>query len=549
MPHKSCLLRALFLCLLSIGATLCLYGKQADASSASRAVRLPILGTTAISTLDPIQSVELAQYDLCNQIFEGLVTVDANGTLAPGLATRWEHSPDYRVWKFYLRDATFADDKAFPSGKGRTVTADDVLYSFKRGLSPQQGSRGSFALSRAVVGAREYSEGTTQDVPGLRILEPDTIEIELTAGDRFFPAALTVPATYVVPKEAVELYGIDFGRNPVGSGPFTLGQWNEGINLTLVRNEAYGKGTGEQPAASHIGVFEFRFFRSEAAMVAAFRNGELDARPIVGVDFAVSARELWEDRLAAQFPNARIVSPGWVLKLHLLAPQMGEGHAFGGEDGVPRQALTHILSERLAAIDAFRGVGKAQQQLLPDNLVEQPRNLPPSLDNLEQTLRDAVAGRTIRVAYASSRVNDIVATMLERTLTDAGARVRNFPSTSINALFGSLATVQPDLTLIYWSPYYPNVSEFLTALLTASQPVPNFTGFSSLDLDALHAELVSGQKDSATVTTEIDALLNVVMPWMPLYMETPLYLVSKELQDFTINPVSVTQLTKIRFTQ
>lgn len=365
--------------LLSASFIFSLSGLSIAASPSARSVRLPILATTALSTLDPIQSVDIAQYDLCNQIFEGLLTVDDKGKLAPGLAEWWEHSPDYKIWKFRLRDASFADDQAFLDGKGRKISADDVIYSFKRGLSPQRGSKGSFALGRAVLGAKDFSEGTALDVSGLRVLSSDTIEIELVAGDCFFPAALTVPATYIVPREAVDSYGSNFGRKPVGSGPFKLSQWNEGANLILIRNESYGNGKGKQPAVPQIDTFEFRFFRSEASMVAAFKNGEIDARPAVGADFATLPNGSWKETFNAQYPDASLVSPGWVLKLNLLAPQMGNERVFGKKDGLQRQALTQILFNELSAIDAFRGIGAPQQQLLPDVLTSADESPPPSL--------------------------------------------------------------------------------------------------------------------------------------------------------------------------
>ncbi len=529
----------LLLCCIVSGAGI------AKARHAEKNVRLSVLSTTALSTLDPIQSVDITQYDLCNQIFEGLISVDMEGNFAPGLAVRWEHSADYKLWTFYLRDAVFADDPSFPGGKGRKITADDVLYSFLRGLSPQRGSKGAFALSRAVVGAREFSEGKRPDVPGLRAPKPGVIEIELVAGDRFFPAALTVPATYVVPREAVERYGADFGRKPVGSGPFRLERWREGSSLTLLRNLSYGQGAAPQPPVPEIDRVEFRFFRSEAQILNAFNAGEVDIRPVVGADIATLPPKTWQQTLRAEYPKADFICPGWILKLHLLAPQMGAEHPLGGSDGQTRRALRQILSQQQAAIDAFRGIGVAQDRLLPPQLTGLEQKVP-IMDDAQRILKTNLAGRTIRVAYASSRTNDILVTLLEKTLTAAGAKTLKFPSTSVNALLGSLATIKPDLTVIYWSPYYPNVSEFLTGLLTSSQPVPNFTGFSSPELDALYGELVSGGRDVKKVTAEIDSLLNAAMPWIPLYMETPYYLVAKNISGFAINPVSVTQLVRIR---
>ena len=56
---------------------------------------------------------------------------------------------------------------------------------------------------------------------------------------------LTMPYTYVVPKEAIEKYGKDFRTNPVGTGPFVFKSWEEGNSLVMLKNENYW-GTDEQ---------------------------------------------------------------------------------------------------------------------------------------------------------------------------------------------------------------------------------------------------------------------------------------------------------------
>jgi ABC-type transport system substrate-binding protein len=510
----------------------------------SAMLRLPVLSATAISTLDPVQSVEIAQYDLCNQIFEGLVKVGTDGKLGGGLASHWSSSADFKVWHFYLRDATFADDPAFAGGRGRKVTARDVIYSLLRGLSPQQGSKGSFALSRDVLGAAEYAQGAAAGVSGLQEIGPDVVEIELKKGNRFFPAALTVPSTYVVPAEAVTRYGTGFGRHPVGSGPYRLARWDEGRVLILERNANYGKGVGIQPSPAAIEEVEFDFFRSEAQMAGAFSRGQIDVRPIIASDLAKAAGNDFKAALQNANPDAKLVEPGWILKLQLLAVQFGDDHALGTRSDA-RRALLQLLALKLADVNAFRGLGEAEHQILPSRFLSAPVP-PPFLSNPEEVLKAAVAGKQIRIAYPSSRVNDVVVQILSDVLTDAGAKPVLFPSTSVNALFGSLGATKPDLTLIYWSPYVPTISEFLTALETSSQPVPNFTGFSSTKLDSLAEALRSTNRPAEAVAADIQKELDGELPWIPLYRETPLYLTSARVQGFALSPVSVTQLAAMR---
>jgi ABC-type transport system substrate-binding protein len=106
--------------------------------------------------------------------------------------------------------------------------------------------------------------------------------------------------------------------------------------------------------------------------------------------------------------------------------------------------------------------------------------------------------------------------------------------------------VKPDLTLIYWSPYYPDLANYLTALLSTSRPVPDFTGYSSADLDKAADQLRTTTGEAATkVRMKIGDILDREMPWIPLYYETPLILTKPYVRNFTINPVSVMLLPDV----
>jgi peptide/nickel transport system substrate-binding protein len=506
--------------------------------------RLPIVASTALQTLDPIQSVEVTQYDIDNQIFEGLVSVDMQGAIAPALAANWENSSDYRIWKFRLRDCRFADDSCFKEGKGRTVTASDVLFSLRRGLDPAAGSKNSWALSRSVLGAAEYAAGKSKEIPGLRALDEKTVEIELARGDRYFLPALTVPSTYVVAPEGVSTYGAQFGLKPVGTGPFKVSEWSQGEHVLLVRNENYGQGVGWQPPKPHIDRAKFVFYRSEAQVIAAFERNEIDFREVLGVDVATAKSPDIRASLHERFPSAQIVDSAQLCKVHLLAPMMGPNYPFGGPPEI-RQALSELFPRAESEKAVLRGLGKEQVTLLPA-MVFSGAKPPAKLADAKQILQQSISGKTIRVAFVSTRINDVLIQQLKSILEEAGADVVLFPNTSISALFSSLSSTRPDFTLIYWSPYFPNLPEYLTALLTESQPVPNFTGFSDKKLDELAAELRAPTGRGAdAIAPEIDQVLGKMTPWIPIYIETPLYLSASNVEGFAVNPVSVTQLSAI----
>jgi len=523
--------------------------KQPRNPSSPDELRLPILATSALQSLDPIRSVELIQFNLDYQIFEGLVGIDREGKIVPGLAERWEASADWTSWTFHLRDSTFANDPCFSSGKGRKVSVEDVIYSLERGMNPRAGSLNSWALSTVVVGGEAFAKGETHDVPGMERIDDKSVRIRLVAPDRNFLSRLTVLSTFIVPEEAVKQYGTDFGRRPVGSGPFRLVEWKEGERLVLERNETFGVGTGWQPQPAKIARASFTFFRSEAQVNAAFDRDDIDIRDAGGADLARfnGADALTE--LRRLYPAAQVFRPGWVCNVHLLAPMMGGKFAFGNSSAMRRWLSREFPRQDLAS-SALRGLGDPQLSVFPPeellvNLsgarVPKPEPGPAAIDSAAE-----LRGQTIKVAFVSSRINDQAISLLKGLLERQGATVRLFPSASINALFSSLGQTMPDLTLIYWSPYYPNLPNYLTALLSASRPVPNFTGFSDPRLDKLASALQTADPaEIPKIASEIREILDETMPWVVLYHETPMVLAHRRVRNYGITPVSSMLLREV----
>lgn len=512
------------------------------------AIRIPILASSSLVTLDPIKSVELVQYNIDLQIFEGLVSVGVDGAIEPALAASWDVSEDRLTWRFKLRDARFADDPAFSDGKGRKVTAADVIYSWERGLNAESGSLNSWALSGIVRGAEEFAKGEAETVSGLQAVDKQTLQVRLTDPDRDFLTRLTVLSTAVVPREVVETYGEEFGRRPVGSGPFKLAGWTPNELLRLEPNPHYGVGTGEQPTAAHIDYVEFVFFRSEAQIIDAFNRGEIHVRDVAGADIARIGKGASVDALAALYPSARVIRPGRVCRLHLFAPMIGGDYALGGK-GALRRALATAYDHAALKHSVLGPLGEVTETLvLPSTIiVDNPSPSGAEATPSSSDVGTSLKGREVRVAYVSSRTGDVAVALLKDWLAQQGASVRLFPSASIQALFASVGEINPDLTLIYWSPYFPNLSNYVTALLTRSQPVPNFTGFSNPELDRQADLLRSGSDEEVNVARHATArLLDQEMPWIPLYYETPLMLITPAVQGFRINPVSVMLLKDVR---
>ena len=215
-------------------------------------------------TLDPARPNDIYGRTIANQLFDGLVQFDGALAIKPAIAETWTASRDGLVWTFTLK-------KGVKFHHGREVTAEDFVYSFTRIVDPKTKSAGA-SLFMKIKGAREFSQGRASDVEGLAALNRYTLQITLAESQAPFVSSLAVGFGKVVPREIVEKLGEDFGRQPVGTGPFKFMEWVRGKEITLAANPDYFEG---RPRLDRL---EYRIFTGEALdqMFAEFEQGNLE---------------------------------------------------------------------------------------------------------------------------------------------------------------------------------------------------------------------------------------------------------------------------------
>jgi len=218
--------------------------------------------------LDPAFIKDSNSHEICRQIFDGLVEFDENANIHPAIAREWVISDDKLVYRFFLRtDVRFhrqAGGNPTRNG-GRLVNAEDVLFSFKRLLKPNPDSQASFFW--VIKGARDFNEGKTEDVAGIKVVASDSIEFTLEKPFAPFVSLLAMCNSFIVPHEDA---GSEPGiKNlPVGTGPFFwAGKSPEAIELRA--NDDYFRG---RPYLDRI---EFVVIEDELARFKAFMNREL----------------------------------------------------------------------------------------------------------------------------------------------------------------------------------------------------------------------------------------------------------------------------------
>lgn len=243
--------------------------------------------TGELRSLDPVRINDATSSHIAEQVYDRLVTLDENLELRPDLAERFEISPDGKVITYYLRRGVYFHDAAcFPDGKGREMTAEDVRYSFTRVCDFRTGTLGFDYFNGKLEGAAEYFEATKRaakggelspaDVSGLVVVDKYTIQFRLTqpfAPFEYYPA---LSQCFIHPKEAVEHFGAEFFKNPVGTGPFIFSSWQPDRQLVLVRNAKYWRSDEHGNQLPYLDSVRFTFMKDDKLQLLEFRQGNLD---------------------------------------------------------------------------------------------------------------------------------------------------------------------------------------------------------------------------------------------------------------------------------
>ncbi|MEO5968912.1 MAG: ABC transporter substrate-binding protein [Bdellovibrionia bacterium] len=217
---------------------------------------LHIVADEKLKGLDPIYTNDLYSGIQSSQAYETLLQyhyLKRPYELVPSLAqTLPTVSRDGLTYTFSLKKGVlFQDDPSFKlnEGKGREMTAEDVVYSFKRLADPKLSAPGWWVLDGKIVGLNAWRESVSNTVKtdysipveGLKALDRYTIQLKLLRKSAQFLYSLAMPFTGIVPREAVEFYDREFINHAVGTGPFRLSEYNPNSRIVWDRNPTYRK--------------------------------------------------------------------------------------------------------------------------------------------------------------------------------------------------------------------------------------------------------------------------------------------------------------------
>ena len=456
----------------------------------------PLLNNPA--TLDPAYVQDQYGTAVVQQLFDGLVRFDPYLLVLPALAKTWQVEEDGKTYRFELHETARFHN-------GDPVTAEDVIFSLSRLLRIDP-APGTLPHLLKIKGANAYRDRQSETIEGLQAVDEQIVLVRLEEPHAPFLTALGMYQAKIVPKAEVVRLGDEFGKHPVGSGPFKFVRWEPDKRILLERFADYFAET------AYLEGVDYSIYPGVEIdqLLADFRGGKLDEMLVLGntrQELSTQEDLQWFHRpaLSLMFYGIRGDQPP------LNDPDL-------------RKALSAVIDRNKLIADVYKGQFEPAERVLPPgmpgisqatqdtvqdtaqqnprNVLERGRDTPLSIEIVSGSKSPYAQAE---LSYISDVWNQLGIELKIKYITDWSAF-----ETYINS----------EAVQIYryaWFADMPDPDNFLSPLF-ASNASANFMRFHNNQVDSLllSARGESNPNKRTEIYREIEALIMELTPVIPL---------------------------------
>jgi peptide/nickel transport system substrate-binding protein len=301
-----------------VGAVVAACGSPSGSGTTHATVSAITIATTLdIPNLDAIVSNSVESSHAIN---DPLVRIAADGSLAPGIASKWTSNSDATQWTFSIRSgAKFSD--------GSPITADDAVWTYTTILGNDK------SLNRPNISPYIASVSKVSDTE---------VQFVLKAPFAAWPRQTSLIT--IVPQKAYQALGPTvFQSKPVGSGAYTPTSFTPSQQVVFEVNKSYWGGTSPIAKATE------QYIANETTRLQALQSRTID----VAVLSPATADTARADRgLTVKSVPSNIVS---YLGFNVNAPVLNNLKL--------RQAMDHAIDRQAIAKTIYKGAATPIGQL------------------------------------------------------------------------------------------------------------------------------------------------------------------------------------------
>lgn len=502
---------------------------------------------TGIASLDPAFAKNQSIMWPVHQLYNTLVEVDSNLQIKPSLARRWEISADRKTYLFYLReDVLFHDDASFPGGKGRKMTAHDVAYSFQRLIDPGTASPGAWIFNNKV------------DAQGFTALNDSVFQLKLVRPYHPILGILSMQYCSIVPREAIEKWGAEFRRHPVGTGPFQFVAWEEGQALILKKTNVYFETDSVGRRLPYLDGIKVSFNDSRATEFLLFRQGKLEFINDIDASFKDEVlskqgklRKSWEEKVVLQtHPYLNIEYFGFLVDpandLVKKSPVRYKKLRQAINYGFDRSKMILYLRNSLG-IPAQSGFVPAGLPSFDSTIVKGYHYDPQLARKLLKEAQFGPGNKPPVIKLLSIPVYAEMADYVAKQLEEIGIHIE----VEIVQKSFLLEMTSNSRALFFrgsWIADYPDAENYLSVFYSKNPAPPNYTRYNNPAFDALFERALAETNDSLRyqLYRQADQLLIKDAPVVPLWYDVVVRLVQPNVEGFLPNALNLLELRRVK---
>ncbi len=532
-------------------------------------LNVPIIAN--VKGLDPVQTNDLYSAMVVQQIYEPLFQyhyLKRPLVLEPLLAQAMpEISKDGLTHTIKIKQGVhFQDSNVFPDGKGREVTAQDFIYSWKRLADPKNESEGFWIFDGKVKGFNAWREKiqkgeVTYDTPIEGFQAPDKYTIVIKLDRPYFQLEYVLATQFsaVVAKEAVDKYGKEFINNAVGTGPFMLENWVRNSKVQLRKNPTWHGETypteGESTDAANgllkdagkpvpfVDKLVFHELTENQPRWLNFMKGNLD--------FIIIPKDNFSSAVSGSGVTPEMAKKGIVLsivnELDLTYISFNMEDPVLGKNLDLRKALVYAIDEEAFRKKFYNGLAlNAQGVIPPDVEGYDPNYKNPykeyNVEKAKEFLSKAgyPGGKglpTLEFSTLSTSTYRQMAEFYQQAWSAIGVQTKIVTS-SWPQFLDKLRNRKAQFWDIAWMGDYPDAENFFQLLYSKNiSPGSNQTNYVNKEFDTLYdqAALLPPGQARSNIYHQMRDVLNADVPWILGEHRQGVYLHQGWLENFKMN--------------
>lgn len=481
-----------------------------------------------------------------HQLFNTLVEIDSNLNLVPSLAKSWNVSDDRTEYIFHLRnDVFFHDDDAFQGSKGRKLTAQDVAFSLGRIIDSKVASPGSWIFN-----------GKVDDRGPFIAVDDTTFRLKLVRPYNPILGILSMQYCSIVPHEAIEKYGNDFRRHPVGTGPFQFGAWEEGQALIFKKNPNYFEKDANGNRLPYLDGIKVSFYDSRATEFLLFRQKQIDF--INDIESSFKDEVLTKKgTLRKEWENKIVLKTNPYLNIEYLGILVDTSNILIANSPLRfkkiRQAINYGFDRRKMILYLRNSLGTpAESGFVPMGL--------PSFDSSKVQGYHYDPSKTRELLSAAGFPGGKGLPQIKLLTIAVYADMANFIAKQLeeNGIPVQVEVVQKSLLLDMtsnsraaffrgsWIADYPDAENYLSVFYSKNPAPPNYTRYNNPDFDKIFQKAIAETNDSIrySLYQDADQLVMNDAPVVPLWYDEVVWLVQRKVSGFRPNALNLLELRR-----